>query len=319
MLPARAAKRVDNFQPEMTAAAYAVIGVIVGLLVAIAAVNARVIAVNVILSAAWIWLLAVVSVTDAVRAGRTSGTAQLATWQFTEGGWFRGTLYFPGALLMLGGALLVGVFAALPADKREENRIAIAVSGMVGPLLVAAAYFLSAPKLTVRPEQLSAYLFAPYAVLAGLAGSALVAGFTPLRPKRPRPAPVDVPEPTPTPVDEEPTTPLRPVTSKPATSTPVRSTPVKSTPATSTPVKSKAAKSTPARSTPANSTSDKAEQTVRLDATKPDEPAPTPATGQQPVQAPAPTVTGRATVAQPLWPGRPRPRKRRDTRDTRDT
>jgi hypothetical protein len=204
-------------------------------------------------------------VIDSVRAGRTSGTAQLAAWQFTPGGWFRETLYFPGALLMLGGALLVGVLAALPADRREENRIAIAMSGVVGPLLVAAAYFLSAPNLTVRTGQLSAYLFAPYAVIAGLAGSALVAAFTPLRPKKPGPVPAEIPEPAPTAdADAEQTRPPRPVPS----------------------------------------TSDKAEQTVRLDAKKPDVPAVAPAS------APAPTVTGRATVAQPLWPGRPRPRRK---------
>jgi hypothetical protein len=187
MLPARAARRADNFQPQMTAGAYAVVGVILGLVIAIAAVNVRVMAANVVASAAWVWALAAVSVIDAVRAKRAVGTAQLATWQFTEGGWFRETLYLPGALLMLGGALVVGVFAALPADRREDNRVAIAISGAVGPVLVTAAYFLSAPRYTVRTEQLSAYLFAPYAVIAGLAGSVLVAALGPLRPRRARP------------------------------------------------------------------------------------------------------------------------------------
>jgi hypothetical protein len=186
VLPARAAHRADTFQPEVTAGAYAVVGVIVGLVIAMAAVNVRVIAANVVASTGWVWLLAAVSVVDAVRANRTGGTAQLAAWQFTDRGWFRETLYLPGALLMLGGALLVGVFAALSADRRGDNRIGIATSGIFGPLLVAAAYFLAAPDLAVRAEQLSAYLFAPYAVVAGLAGSVLVAVLGPMRPRHAR-------------------------------------------------------------------------------------------------------------------------------------
>jgi hypothetical protein len=184
MLPARAAHRADTFQPEVTAGAYAVVGVIVGLLIAVVAVNVRVIAANVVASTAWVGALAAVSVVDAVRANRTVGTAQLAAWQFTDKGWFREMLYLPGALLMLGGALLVGVFAALPADRRGDNRVSIAISGTFGPLLVAAAYFLAAPNLTVRAGQLSSYLFAPYAVVGGLAGSVFVAVLGPMRPRR---------------------------------------------------------------------------------------------------------------------------------------
>jgi hypothetical protein len=96
---------------------------------------------------------------------------------------------------MLGGALLVGVIAALSADRHGDNRLCIAVSGIFGPLLVAAAYFLAAPKPTIRAEQLSSYLFAPYAVVAGLAGSVFVAVLGPLRPRRPRPAVGRVPPP----------------------------------------------------------------------------------------------------------------------------
>ncbi|GII22223.1 hypothetical protein Pme01_18200 [Planosporangium mesophilum] len=197
MLPARAAQRADTFQPEVTAGAYAVIGVVVGLVVAVVAVNVRVIAANIMATTAWVWVLVAVSVVDAVRAGRTVGTAQLAAWQFTDRGWFRDTVYLPGALLMLGGALLIGVVSALPADRRTDNRVGIAISGTFGPLLAAAAYFLTAPRPAAWAEQLSAYLFAPYAVIGGLAGSVLVAVLGPLRPRRrpavdsPAPAPVD--------------------------------------------------------------------------------------------------------------------------------
>jgi hypothetical protein len=190
VLPARAAQRADTFRPEVTAGAYAVLGVIVGLVIAIVAVNIRVIAANIAASTTWVGALAAVAVVDAVRANRTVGTAQLAAWQFADRGWFRETLHLPAVFAMLGGALLVGVLAALPADRRGDNRVAIAVSGTFGPLLVAAAYLLTAPSLTPRVEQLSSYLFAPYGMIAGLAGSVFVAVLAPLRPRRTSMAPV---------------------------------------------------------------------------------------------------------------------------------
>ena len=84
--------------------------------------------------------------------------------------------YVPGALLMLGAALLIGGLAAFPAANRGDGRVGVAISGAVGPLIVAVAYVLTAPSSDTAPvEQISAYLTAPYTVLAGLAGSILVA------------------------------------------------------------------------------------------------------------------------------------------------
>jgi hypothetical protein len=334
MLPARAAHRADNFQPQVTAGAYAVVGIIGGLIIAIAAVNARVVAINVLASAGWVWALAVVSVIDSVRADRTVGTAQLAAWHFTDRGWFGQTLYLPGALLMLGGALLVGVFASLPADRRGENRVGIAVSGAVGPLLVAGAYFLAAPRLTVRADQLSAYLFAPYAVIAGLAGSVLVAALGPLRPGRTRPA-------------------TAPVASTARSATVPAGTPPKDDSADAdlaewtrnlaAPEGTGEKKPEPAgtRPDPTGNVRKKAgpsgdETTLRLDAggsgprTQPRgesptrdlsaEPNPSPAVRTHPspepgAAGPAGTgKTGRATVTEPLWPEKPKPRKGRGPR-----
>jgi hypothetical protein len=87
---------------------------------------------------------------------------------------------------MMGAALNIGVLAAVPAGRRGDNRVGVAVSGAVGPLVVAAAYFLAAPRLVgVRAdEQLSAYLIAPYAVIAGLAGSVLLSGLIAQREQR---------------------------------------------------------------------------------------------------------------------------------------
>ncbi|WP_213455720.1 hypothetical protein [Rhizomonospora bruguierae] len=179
-VPARAATRADTFSPQTIAAGYAILGVIAGLLVAIPALAARAVAANTVVTVAYLWLLAVVTVIDGVVAGRGLGTAHLGVWQFTserDGYWF-GNLYLPGMALSVLSALVLGALAAWPAARRGDGRVGVAISGAVGPLLVAAAYFLTAPNLVgVRNQQLSAYLVAPYALIAGLAGSVLVAAW----------------------------------------------------------------------------------------------------------------------------------------------
>lgn len=176
-IPAREATRADTFTPQTIAAGYAAVGVVVGLLVAVWAVSSRAVATNVIATMSWMWLLAVVAVVDGVVSGDGLAAAQLGVWQMTSDGdqvWFR-NIYLPGAALALGSAAVIGALAAWPAARRADGRVGAAVSGGVGPLLVAAAYFLAAPTLVgVRAEQLSAHLLAPYAVIAGLAGSVLV-------------------------------------------------------------------------------------------------------------------------------------------------
>src|SRR6266542_2134237 len=153
-----------------------VVGVIVGLIAAIGALSSRAIATNAIASVTFMWVLAVIAVIDGVRATSKLGTAQLAVWDFTNGGGvIRNTIDWPSAVLMLGSAIVIGGLAAWLANRRGDSRVGVAISGVTGPLLVAAAYFLAAPRmLGVDAHQLSAFLIAPYAVLAGLAGSVLV-------------------------------------------------------------------------------------------------------------------------------------------------
>jgi hypothetical protein len=196
-VPARAAERADSFAPQTIAAGYAVVGVIAGVVVAFGALTSAAVAANVIITVCWLWLLAVVAVVHGVLAGRGLGTAQLGVWDFTsDGPWLR-NLYVPGMLLSLVAALVIGVLAAWPAARREDSRVGVAVSGAVGPLLVATAYFLATPRLTgARAEQFSAYLIAPYAVIAGLAGSVLVSALGPAN--RHQTGGVGIAEPAPT-------------------------------------------------------------------------------------------------------------------------
>jgi hypothetical protein len=177
-MPARAAAQPDTFSPQTIAAGYALLGVLIGLVVAIWALSSRAVARNVLATVCWLWLLAVVAVIDGVLSGRGLTAAQLGVWQIandSERFWFR-TVYWPGAALSLGSALVIGALAARPAVRHSDTRVGAAISGGVGPLLVAAAYLLAAPRLVgIRAEQLSAHLMAPYTVVAGIIGSVIVA------------------------------------------------------------------------------------------------------------------------------------------------
>lgn len=178
-VPARAAQVPDTFAPQTVAAGYAAAGLLVGLLLAVWALHSRAAANNLIATTGWLWLLAVVSVVDGVLSGRGLGTAQLGIWQISADSgryWIRDYFYWPGALLAMGSAVVIGGFAARRTARLAERRIGAAASGAAGPILVALAYLLAVPRLAgISPEQLSAHLIAPYAVIAGIAGSVLVA------------------------------------------------------------------------------------------------------------------------------------------------
>ncbi|WP_203909724.1 hypothetical protein [Rhizocola hellebori] len=175
-VPARATQRPDTFAPQMIVGTYAVAGVIFGLVVALIAVNIPAIASNVTITSAWLWLVAVVATLDGAAANRDPEVVQLGVWQVTTSGpWFH-SIYVPGSLLAAGSAIVIGALAAWPAANRGTNLIGVALSGAAGPAVIAGAYLLAAPVLKgVKPEQLSAHLVAPYAVIAGLIGSVLVA------------------------------------------------------------------------------------------------------------------------------------------------
>ncbi|MFI6076709.1 hypothetical protein ACIA5C_34740 [Actinoplanes sp. NPDC051343] len=173
-LPARSAVRDDTFSPQVIAAGYALVGVVLGLVVAYWAVVSRPVAANLITTGLWLWALAISAVVVELAAHRASAT-YLTSWQFTgRTGHLYGTIFWPSAALTLAAAFAIGVISVAPAARRGHVGLGAATSGAVGPLLVAAAFFVLAPQLTGALGPLeSAYLIAPYAVIAGLAGSAL--------------------------------------------------------------------------------------------------------------------------------------------------
>ncbi|HEX8632316.1 MAG TPA: hypothetical protein VF755_29510, partial [Catenuloplanes sp.] len=177
-VPAQSAVRADTFSPQTIAGGCAVVGIILGLLVAVWALASPAVTANVTATMGWMWLLAMVSVVDRIITDDQAISTKLGVWQWTpdtDRFWF-GAIYWPGAVVTLGAALVIGALAALPAARRGDSRVGVAVSGAIGPVLVAAAYFVAAPRFVgVQGDQASAYLLAPYAVIAGLAGSVLVA------------------------------------------------------------------------------------------------------------------------------------------------
>lgn len=173
-LPARDAVRVDTYSPLTIAAGYAIVGILLGMAFAYWAVVSRPVAANLLATAVWLWALPVAAVAVDLIAGRPSPT-YLTSWQFADPGgsaWY-GTFAWPDTALTLLAAMLIGAGAAWPAVRVGRLDIGTAASGAVGPLLVAAVFFVQAPQLGDAPGPIgSAYLTAPYAVLAGLAGSA---------------------------------------------------------------------------------------------------------------------------------------------------
>ncbi|MGC4768835.1 hypothetical protein ACLQ25_07610 [Micromonospora sp. DT44] len=178
-VPARVAAGADTGAPQRVAALHAALGILIGVLVALWALRSRTVAVNITATAAWLWLLAVVSVIDGVRVGRGLTGAQLGTWQLDPDHgryWIGGQIYWPGALLALVPALLIGALAARGAARPGGHRVGAAASGAAGPLLVALAYLTTVPRWAAPgPAQFSTQLIAPYAVIAGVGGSILVA------------------------------------------------------------------------------------------------------------------------------------------------
>lgn len=174
-LPARGAVREGALSPQAVAAAYAAAGLLAGLVVAFWAVSSGPVAANLIGTALWLWALAIAGVVAELVTGRDFAT-YLTSWQFAESvsPVQYGGIYWPSALLTLFAAFGIGLVAAIPAAWRRELGLGTAISGAVGPLLVALSFLTLAPLLTEAMGPIeSAYLIAPYAVLAGLGGSAL--------------------------------------------------------------------------------------------------------------------------------------------------
>jgi hypothetical protein len=217
-VPASRAQVSDTFAPHLLAAVYAAVGVVTGLVVSVVALAARAVGANVLSTATWLWILAIVAVSGGIAAGRIDH-ADLGVWKFTDQGPTIGPFYLPGVLILVGGALLVGGLAAYGRAVRGDGRFGVAISGAAGPVLVTAAYVLAAPASGKAPfEVVSAARTAPIMIAAGLVGSVLVAAVGGVsRPKRRRSEPEVVKPEVPAP-PTPPAPPTRAPSSYPASS-----------------------------------------------------------------------------------------------------
>jgi len=124
--------------------------VVIGLLMAVAVLSARAISANIIATMSYLWLLAIGTVVDDLRQGVSQPLARLAIWEFSDGPFVR-DYYVPAVLVLVLVPFLLGVLSALRAGLRGDGRVGVAVSGAMGPLLVATAYLLAAPPSSARP------------------------------------------------------------------------------------------------------------------------------------------------------------------------
>ncbi|MBO0869382.1 MAG: hypothetical protein J2P15_12525 [Micromonosporaceae bacterium] len=166
--------------PALTAAITILAGLIVGVVAAAAALAASPVAGNLTASIVWLWLAALLSAVWTIGSGQAWAAARLGLLP-VSGGWL--------PVLLLGAPALIALGVAAVARLGGTNLGAVAVSGLAGPALVAAAYLIGAPGDGV---QKSAYLWALTAVAVGVVVSILAAVLRmPIRT-----APDDVPAPS---------------------------------------------------------------------------------------------------------------------------
>jgi hypothetical protein len=170
-IPARYAELAGDQTPAATASRIALVGVLLGAVVSFGVLLGRPLEWNTLATTGLLWVLAFGSVLVSLGRGAPPDSVRLAVWRYAESpGWF--AVMAP----MLVAALALGAGLAWLAKRQGHSRVAVAVCGAPGPLVVAVAYLVAGPG--TRPEsgeQFLPYLAAPYAVLTGLLGSLLVA------------------------------------------------------------------------------------------------------------------------------------------------
>lgn len=176
--PARYARLSATLDPELTAAIAVFAGVVAGLFVALLTVGRVPLSTNLWTCTAVVWALAALSFLDTTQFGRNRdamadyydpmrlGVLDLSTLAPIP----RASFTMPVV------ALLVALLCGLLARHAGRSRVLIALSGAVGPLLVAIAYVIGGPGISRSLSyQADAYLGAMIAVVVGLAASSAIA------------------------------------------------------------------------------------------------------------------------------------------------
>ena len=172
-LPLRAAGSTADFSPEVGGTVAAGVGVIVGLILAVAGLTAAPIAWGVAATVVWVWSFALASAAGGSLVVTESGPPRLGV---LDGPRFAGSgQWWLGANLMIVIAVLLGLTLAAIARKARASRLATALSGVAGPVLVAAAYLAAGPATGEDTSHIQAYVASLMAAAAGLLASTAVA------------------------------------------------------------------------------------------------------------------------------------------------
>jgi hypothetical protein len=172
-LPAQHLTPPTNVNPGLVVSITAGAGVIVGFLVALLALAAPVIAAGAQASVAWLWLLAIGAAVAGLNSKQPDQPPRLgvpdAPSLFTESAW-------TGPRVMVYSAAALGLLVAGIGRARRAGRVGVALAGLGGPVLVAAAYLIAGPG-TGQPRGSASdpYTNALLAAAAGLIASVLVA------------------------------------------------------------------------------------------------------------------------------------------------
>jgi hypothetical protein len=164
-LPARAAKPPVNVNPELVVVMTAGAGIVVGVVVALAALSLPAFAGGVRAVVAWTWLAGLGSAAVGYATRQPFRSPRLGVVDapsYVPAGWWS------GPYLMVGVAALLGLAVAAVARWGGAHRFGVALSGLGGPAVVAAAYLIAGPGS-------EPYYPALIAVGAGLIASTVVA------------------------------------------------------------------------------------------------------------------------------------------------
>ncbi len=172
-LPLRAAGSTADFSPEVGGTVAAGVGVVVGLILALAGLIAAPIAWGVATTVVWVWSVAVASTAGASLGVTESGPPRLGV--LDDPRFARSGQWLLGANLMIVIAVVLGLTLAAIARKAGASRLATALSGVAGPVLVAMAYLAAGPATGEDTSHIKAYVASLMAAAAGGLASTAVA------------------------------------------------------------------------------------------------------------------------------------------------
>ena len=170
MLPARAATTGDG-NPVAIAGLSAALGALVGVFAALAVLSQRVAGLNLGAVTVVIWLIALLSVAPSLGPDDPLPEVRLGVLDAT---WLGDSLAQRLAVIVMPAiALAVGAGIGAVARWRGLPMIPVAVSGVVGPALLALAYLIAGPGNDADRYQAAPYWGALISVAAGGLGSVL--------------------------------------------------------------------------------------------------------------------------------------------------